>query len=222
MRIKIKEHGEKKKESIFLKSYALFCSLILVTAIISFSISLAPVKAQTRVKGCCIKTKSIPAAYCQENVNASDCEEEYFYTGRDCSSLPAGVSDYCKKGTCKPTASGDQCQVSKPKFECIDIGGEWNPTLDKNNFPNGWCQEGCCNIHGKVPCEIKEKKVCKDIAERHGFEFEDDMFTTGLDEGQCKEICAGADRGCCVSQTKCEYITREACGVGVPFNKDIY
>ncbi len=223
-RKKLKEQKkESKKESIAIKSCAIFCSIILITAIISFSVSLAPVKAQASAKGCCIKTKDIPAAYCQENVNGSDCEEEYFYTGRDCSSLPGGVSDYCKKGTCKPSVIGDQCQVNKPKFECIDIGGEWADTLSKDNFPDGWCQEGCCNIHGKIPCEIKEKKVCKDIAESHGLgPFTSDMFTTGLDEGQCKEICAGADRGCCVKSTGCEYIAREACGIGIPFQKDVY
>jgi len=190
----------KKESSIAIKSYAVFCSLVLILATISFSINLAPtVKAQQT--GCCEKTNDIPPAYCIDNLESTNCSQG-FHTDRVCSEF-----ENCKKGV---LITDDGCVEDKTKAEYLDTpGSDWEPADSIEDVEK--CQLGCCSIPIRVRCYTTTKVECD--AQSGDLPH---SFTGGIEDSECRNMCNGKERGTCVKaldggKVDCVYTVRDGC-----------
>ena len=174
-----------------------------------------------------LNSKDVEAAQvcCQKTVNDGFCEQvEETECASDSQRAPTSCeqTSFCKTGCC---ASGDgYCYSNYPKALCesSDVNGRFSS--DSSCETVNECKTGCCVIGGQASFITKSR--C--IAETANFgDLEVDFRENVENEQECLDIARTAEKGCCVTDSGCNYGAKSECSVkttinGTGFYKDKY
>ncbi|MFA4887861.1 MAG: hypothetical protein WC595_06645, partial [Candidatus Nanoarchaeia archaeon] len=205
------------------KIKALFEIALMISLTFVFSLINSPIALAAPV--CCEKTKT--NEFCQY-VDESQCQ-----TGlRDLSEPSKGSyalaptscanTNFCKPGCCYDKEGDGYCYANYPRSTCeTQYSGKFS--IDEGCSKTPECALGCCVLgtqaflSTEVRCK-KETSIYPDLQ----MEFKKDITT----ETSCTALARKSEKGCCVSESGCNYGTRQECtateGSGNGFFKDNY
>ena len=178
---------------LFLQLLLVICLVVTLIAGLSESVQAANV--------CCEQTKD--NEYCQY-VDETQCAG-----GSKMAPTSCDQTSYCKLGCCYDKEGEGYCYSSYPRAMCEkQYSGIFVDEQNCNKVSE--CEKGCCII-GTQADFVTENRCKKETAEFADLtmDFRSDIKT----EQKCIEVAHTADKGCCVSESGCRYVTDAECAI---------
>lgn len=153
--------------------------------------------------GCCLVTDD--GEFCQTQDDSTACQQ--FTPGDSCD-----FNAMCKSGCCQ--LEEGSCSENTYRYACEYNDGSWSDGVECSSINS--CQEGCCIIEGNAASFLSTQQECDYMSDEY-YGFLDNYWDASItDYVACQDVSTNQVTGCCITEDKCSYETKETCDYKEP------